>query len=312
MTRNRCGASRAACILTLIAWVCITGSQSLRADDMPANLSTEDQQRQAAIAEYTRQMQTANYPALFEKAAKEFNVPVDVLEGVSFAETRWTPLQWPPGETVSPDTGMPHAYGIMSLWDNDYFGHTLVTAAALIGQSPETLKTDTLQNIRGAAALLRQLHDTNPKPADALNPDQIESWRYAIAKYTGIPQPDLSARHALRVYEFMNLGYHEYGIEWPAHPVNLAPMRAEVSNLMAHAQSPVQSEEAFKFLPSNAPAPAGIQKMETQAQTVSAITANSPLKATQRYYGLIALLISGLLAFLTIVYLIRRSKNKNT
>jgi len=45
-------------------------------------------------------------------------------------------LTWPPGETESPETGMPRPYGIMSLWDNKYFGRSLIEAAQLIGQDP--------------------------------------------------------------------------------------------------------------------------------------------------------------------------------
>src|SRR4051794_16291233 len=109
----------------------------------------EDQRREAAIADFTRKMKEANYPALFEQAAKEFNVPADILKGVAFAETRWEHLTWPPGETASPETGMPRPYGIMSLWDNQYFGHSLLEAAALIGKEPNELKQEPLQNIRG-------------------------------------------------------------------------------------------------------------------------------------------------------------------
>ena len=236
--------------------VIVASLSHLRASPQDAGSSLEDARRQAAVADYTRQMQGANYPALFAKAAEEFHVPVDVLEGVSFAETRWTPLQWPPGETVSPDNGMPHPYGIMALWDNDYFGHTLAQAAALIGQTPEVLKTDTFQNMRGAAALLRQLYEAGAKPADAPGQEQLESWRYAVAKYTGIPQRDLSARHALRVYEFINQGYHQYGIEWAGQAVNLNPIRAEVAALMAQTQgqSPVSKVSNLASAP-NHPSP---------------------------------------------------------
>ena len=195
----------------------------------------EDAQREQAIADFTQKMKAANYPALFDKAAQEFNVPADILKAVSFAETRWSQLEWPAGETVSPDTGMPRAYGIMSLWDNDYFGHSLLQAAQLIGQDPETLKTDAYQNMRGGAALLRQIYDQTPKPSDAPDESAIESWRKALAKYTGIPQPELSEAHALRVYEYMNLGYNQYGIKWDAHPVNLEPMRADVARIKAEA-----------------------------------------------------------------------------
>jgi len=62
------------------------------------------------------------YSLYFQLAADEFNVPVDVLKGISFAETRWSHLTWAQGDTVS-CMGMPHPYGIMSLWDNDLFGH---------------------------------------------------------------------------------------------------------------------------------------------------------------------------------------------
>jgi len=226
--------------------------KNVNADEPQA--SSEDARREQAIAEYTQKMRDANYPALFDKAAAEFNVPPDVLKAVSFVETRWTQLQWPPGETVSPENGMPRAYGIMSLWDNDYFGHTLQQAARLIGQDPEVLKSDVFQNMRGGAALLRQLYDQTPKPADAPNESQIESWRKAIAKYTGIPQPELSEAHALRVYEFMNQGFHKYGIEWNAHPVNLGPMRDEVARIRAVASStnavaPKAAEEKAKLAP---------------------------------------------------------------
>ena len=127
---------------------------------------------------------------------------------------------------------MPRPYGIMSLWDNKYFGHSLPEAAALIGKDPEVLKEDPLQNMRGAAALLRKIYDENPKP-DGTTEADIESWRYAIRKYCGIPEPDLNARHALDVYPFMNQGYHQYGVEWNAHPVNLEKIRQETRQIVA-------------------------------------------------------------------------------
>jgi len=198
--------------------------------------TAEDLKREAAIAEFTAKMQAANYPALFEQAAQEFQVPADILKGVAFAETRWEQLTWPPGETASPETGMPRPYGIMSLWDNPYFGHSLIEAAALIGKSPEALKQDPLQNMRGAAALLRQIYDANPKPEGTTAAD-VESWRYAIRQYCGIPEPDLNARHALDVYVFMSQGYHQYGIEWNARPVNLEPIREETRRIVAEEEA---------------------------------------------------------------------------
>ena len=237
--RNICvAAGRGIACWTLLAamTLCAADNSSPSSGSVAVPYEIEAASRQQAIADFTQKMKDANYPALFEKAAQEFNVPPDVLKGVSFAETRWIQLEWPPGETGSPENGMPHAYGIMSLWDNDYFGHTLIEAAKLIGRDPQDLKTDVYQNMRGGAALLRKLYDETPKPADAPG-DEIESWRKAIAKYTGIPQPELSEQHALRVYKYMNQGYHQYGMEWPAHPVNLGPMREDVARIQAAARA---------------------------------------------------------------------------
>src|SRR5262245_12958362 len=124
------------------------------------------------------------YPALFERAAAEFDVPADVLKGIAFAETRWAHLTWPAGETASPCNGMPRPFGIMSLWDNEWFGHSLVEAAALIGEPVEVLKSDVFQNIRGAAALLKKRHKELPLP-DGSTPRDLEGWQTAIDAYCG-------------------------------------------------------------------------------------------------------------------------------
>src|SRR5439155_8271732 len=151
-------------MIKLVCWLATVLAAANIALAGQAQKTEEDSRREAAMADFTRQMREANYPALFEQAAQAFNVPADVLKGIAFAETRWEHLRWPPGETASPETGMPRPYGIMSLWDNRYFGHSLLEAAKLIGKDPEELKDDPRQNIRGAAALLRKIYDENAKP----------------------------------------------------------------------------------------------------------------------------------------------------
>ena len=129
-----------------------------------AQQTPEETARQDAIAEFTKKQQAANWPEKFGRIGNEMGVPPDVLASIAFAETRWEHLQWPPGETTSPETGIPRGYGVMFLQDNDYFGHSLVQAAQLIGKTPDELKDDPELNIRGAAALLKKLYDENPKP----------------------------------------------------------------------------------------------------------------------------------------------------
>ena len=165
---------------------------------------------------------------LFEQAASEFGVPADLLKGIAFAETRWDHLMWEEGDTASACNGMPRPYGIMSLWNNAHFGHSLLEAARLLGKSPDELKKDPLQNIRGAAALLRKYHDAYPLPEGTAAND-IEGWSDVIAAYCGIPQRDLAQQHALDVFTQMSHGYHGYGIEWNARAVNLDLIRSIVT-----------------------------------------------------------------------------------
>jgi hypothetical protein len=273
--------------------------------------SPEDLAREKAIADFTQKMKDANYPALFDKAAQEFGVPSDILKGIAFAETRWEHLQWPPGETASPETGMPRPYGIMSLWDNEYFGHSLLDAAKLIGKDPQELKDDPYQNMRGAAALLKQIYNQTPKPADAQG-DEIESWRKAIVKYSGIPQPELSEQHALDVYEFMNDGYHEFGIEWEKHPVKLDAMKAEVAKIRADAQAIALAKEKEEEAKAAALTPAVAKKnikgesVKAQSEIPTQVATTTPAAKPS---WMIWAVVLGILGLVAIVYYGLRPKN---
>lgn len=214
--------------LTLVAGLMVTAS-TLRADDPPP--TPEDLERMQAVEEFTKKQIAANYPEKFKQAAEEFGVPVEILMGISFAETRMEHLTWPEGEKFSPENGMPRPYGIMSLWDNEYFGHSLTDAAKLINKSPEELMKDPLQNIRGAAALLKKLYGESDKPGYA-KPDSLESWKYAIVKYCGIEEPDLSHQHAFDVYDWLSQGYDQYGIQLPQVPdLNVHDMWEETKKI---------------------------------------------------------------------------------
>lgn len=138
---------------------------------------------------------------------------------------------------------MPRPYGIMSLWDNEFFGHSLIEAAKLIGKTPEDLK-DPLDNMRGAAALLKQLYEKTPKPEGSTD-DELESWRNAIAEYSGIPEPDLKHQHAFDVYHHLSEGYDQYGIKFDEVPnLKLDMMHAEVKKIKEAEK--IKREAKFK------------------------------------------------------------------
>ncbi|HEY8375825.1 MAG TPA: N-acetylmuramoyl-L-alanine amidase [Nannocystis sp.] len=107
----------------------------------------------------------------FRDAAAEFDVPMQVLQAVSYAETQW---QMVTGEVEF--DGQEPAYGIMGLR-----GAHLELGASLIAATPEQVKTDRRTNIRAAAAVLRSY-------ADDLDIDRADlgAWAPAIATLSGI------------------------------------------------------------------------------------------------------------------------------
>ncbi|HEX6289567.1 MAG TPA: transglycosylase SLT domain-containing protein, partial [Herpetosiphonaceae bacterium] len=83
--------------------------------------------------------------AAFQQAAKEFDVPRDLLMAIAYAETHFDDHNGAP----SIDNG----YGLMHLVDNPSV-QTLAAAARLLGIAQDALTTDSVHNIRGGAALL--------------------------------------------------------------------------------------------------------------------------------------------------------------
>ncbi len=172
----------------------------------------------AAFAEGGLTPEAAKMNLMFEEAAAEFDVPVELLQSIGYTESRWRHII-PENEEVFEDANVtdneegarpligpsrhkkgearhqPAAYGVMGLRDDDHFGHSLRTAAALIGLTPEELKADARQNIRGAAALLSAFGEGKT----ATTP--IEQWEDAVARFSGIPQPRIAEMHT---YDILN------------------------------------------------------------------------------------------------------------
>ena len=148
------------------------------------------------------------YQQFFNEASNEFNVPVELLEAIAYAETRWHPHVAkgqlrkngePEVETGSHD-GMPPSYGIMGLRDDSYFGHSLSQGAALIRVSPAQAATDTRSNIRAAAALLSQ------QSARKTRAFPLEDWEDAVAKYSGIPQREIAQIYTYEILTAIRQG----------------------------------------------------------------------------------------------------------
>ncbi|MCK9408927.1 MAG: Ig-like domain-containing protein [Bacteroidetes bacterium] len=186
------------------------------------------------------------YDKFFDQAAAEFGVPSDILRGLSFSETRWTHMKWNDGDTSSICNGMPRVYGVMGLWDNDVFGHSLREAATLIGKNPQELKDSPLQNIRGSAALIKKYYAELPLP-EGIEEGSIESWQTAVAAFSGFPQPEIAAKRGLEVYTILSTGYDRDRMIIQKRAINLEPIQNIVNTLERRSLN-----ELKKIQPDNA------------------------------------------------------------
>ena len=182
--------------------------------------------------------QDLRLPSLFDQAGREFKVPPDILKGIAFAETRWQHLEWADGDTAS-CMGLPRVYGVMALRDDPFFGHSLRRAAELIGADTRLLKHDVAQNIRGAAAYLRELYDRQPIPAGTAD-GSLESWQNALAAYCGIPQKDLATQHAVEILDRLSRGYSDFGIVIEPCLINIRLVHDNARRIWAEARQASQ------------------------------------------------------------------------
>jgi N-acetylmuramoyl-L-alanine amidase len=153
----------------------------------------------------------------FREASREFHVPVQILLGVSYQESRWD------GHRGRFNTG--GGYGPMDLTDvtpamtaaGRHAGmtgadaaalaaspamHTLGTAARLTGTPAARLRSQDLQNIRGGAALLAwyERAGTGRTPADPAD------WYGAVARYSRSTDQADARRFADEVFGVLTAG----------------------------------------------------------------------------------------------------------
>ncbi|WP_245602264.1 N-acetylmuramoyl-L-alanine amidase [Peribacillus kribbensis] len=162
----------------------------------------------------------------FKKAALEFSVPENILLAVSYNLTRWDQHKGLPSTSGG--------YGIMHLTqftpeasskgDNENpepisyaSSHTLDEAASILKLSPEVLKTDPAQNIRGAAALLASYAK---ETTGRLSADEAD-WYGAAARYSGSDIEEIATDFADQVYASIQKGEERQTAE--GQDVVLAP-----------------------------------------------------------------------------------------
>jgi N-acetyl-anhydromuramyl-L-alanine amidase AmpD len=150
-----------------------------------------------AVPKVTGQKQSVNrLNDAFENAAKEFDIPRELLISIAYAETHFDHHEGKPSQ----DNG----YGLMHLVYNSQ-AQTLEEAAKLIGVPVEVLKTDTVENIRGGAALLRSYADEQG-PGEKSRQDPA-AWYEVVARYSNSSDRAVARLYADQVFELLNSGF---------------------------------------------------------------------------------------------------------
>lgn len=171
----------------------------------------------------------------FQDAAKEFDVPRELLIAIAYAETHCDDHNGEP----SADNG----YGVMHLVDNPH-AQTLVIAAKILGVSVDVLKTNIAENIRGGAALLRAYADE--QGMDGQSRRSLAAWYEIIARYSNASDPSVARLYADEIYTRLNSGFScksPQGEDVIAPAVRVTPKRG--------AYEKVTSMSSPDYLPSS-------------------------------------------------------------
>lgn len=139
----------------------------------------------------------------FETAAREYQVPVSVLKSLAWVETRLSVR----ADLESATGGV----GVMQLASRGV-QDSLGDAAKLTGASVGQLRVDPSANVRGAAAVLRQLFERTQKTEPSLDAREVGDWYAAISLYPGIDSATGAADYAADVFLAMESGFSQRGV----------------------------------------------------------------------------------------------------
>lgn len=126
---------------------------------------------------------------VFHGVSEEFGVPADLLKTLAFVESQ--------GEHRNGRRMEDGSFGVMRLRERPDV-NTLDEAARLLGVEKAELVRDPVQNIRGAAAVLRSYHDSSM--AAEANP-----WMLAVTLYSG-RAPEDAVRYSRELENILHEG----------------------------------------------------------------------------------------------------------
>ncbi len=147
---------------------------------------------------------TSPLEASFQSAAREYQVPAGVLKAIGYVETRLS-------LTPNLESGS-GGVGVMQLarrGDQDRLGEAMRLTLATEGQ----LRVDPNANVRGAAAVLRELFDKSQASDASLDANEVGDWYLAVSNYPGFDSATFSAEYAADVFLALETGFSVQGAE---------------------------------------------------------------------------------------------------
>ena len=134
------------------------------------------------------QPSVATLKKYFEQAAKEFNVPLEILMASAQVQSNWAQVS----------ESMYGSWGVMGIIENSYI-QQISAAASLLKTTPEKIKNDARENIMAAAALLAQYQKNK-------NHTSLDDWFEAVRQLTGLTNEKMKTELAVRIYELIKTG----------------------------------------------------------------------------------------------------------
>ncbi|QSQ21009.1 N-acetylmuramoyl-L-alanine amidase [Pyxidicoccus parkwayensis] len=183
--------------------------------------STAAQDAARAVADAARRT-PVQLDAQFAKAAGEFNVPVNLLKAISYAETRW---EFVTG--TEEFEGRPAAYGLLALR-----GAHISEGAALAGVTEQAVRTDSLANLRAGAALLSKY-----ATEAGIDRTDLGAWAPVAVRLTDITNTDIQAHYIHNdVYAVLREGAGAFTPEGKV-AVSLEPTSVEAKFVLPRMQA---------------------------------------------------------------------------
>lgn len=131
---------------------------------------------------------------VFGEAAEEFQVPADLLKAVAYVESG--------GNHRHGVRAQEGGFGVMRLREEEGGSNTLEEAARLLGVEKAVLVRDPVQNIRGAAALIRSNYEEAERAGGS---EAAPPWLTAITLYSG-RTPEQALRYGREIERILREG----------------------------------------------------------------------------------------------------------